>query len=181
MGKTKGSAVLTAVKLLRARKAEAVPLVPVPLRRYLDERIVVASWYPEEDLMGLIVACAALLPVPGDRVFETMGAFAAQTHVQGVYADLLNRGAATRARTLWKTQHDSGTLSVTSETPTSVTYELLGWNHSSAEYCRLLGGYFAEVHRLSGAASPTFLHPTCCSARSDRCVWVVRWEPASAE
>jgi hypothetical protein len=181
MGKTKGSAVLGAVKLLRARKIEAAALLPAALRRYLEERVVVASWYPEEDLIGLIVTCATLLQVPGDRVFETMGALSARSHLEGVYADLLHRGPATRARTLWKTQHDTGVLSVTSETPTSVTYELVGWDHGSAEYCRLLGGYFAEVHRLAGAASPTFLHPTCRSARAASCTWVVRWEPANPE
>jgi len=179
MGKTKGSAVLNAVKLLRARKDDAARLVPPALRHYLEERVVVASWYPEEDLIALIVTCAALLPVPRDSVFETMGAHSARTHLEGVYADLLHRGPTTRARTLWKTQHDTGVLSVTSETPSSVTYELVGWDHGSAEYCQLLGGYFAEVHRLAGAANPTFLHPTCRSARSPRCVWVVRWEPAS--
>ncbi len=181
MGKTKGSAVLSAVKLLRARKEEALRLLPAELRHYLEERVVVASWYPEEDLIALIVACATLLPLPSERVFETMGAFGARNHLEGVYADLLHRGPAIRARTLWKTQHDTGVLSVTSETPTSVTYELVDWDHGSTAYCRLLGGYFAEVHRLAGAANPTFLHPACRRVRAPRCVWVVRWEPTSSQ
>lgn len=178
MGKTKGSAVLSAVKLLRSRRAEALARVPAALHHYLDERIVVASWYPEEDMLALIVACAAILPLSADSVFETMGALAARGHIEGVYADLLHRASTTRARTLWKTQHDTGALSVTSETPISVTYELVGWDHSSAAYCRLLSGYFAEVHRLAGASEPSATHPVCRSARADRCVWTVRWRDA---
>ena len=46
MGKTKGSTVLTPVKLLRGRREEALEAFPRDLHHYLDERIVVASWYP---------------------------------------------------------------------------------------------------------------------------------------
>jgi len=175
MGKTKGSAVLTAVKLLRSQKERARASLPLPLQRYLEERIVVASWYPEEELLELIRACAALLSAESDGIFETMGTWAARTHLEGIYADLLGRGNAARARTLWKTQHDTGVLSLRSESPSSAAYELTGWDHASPEYCRLLGGYFAEVHRLGGAASPTFEHPTCRTSGSDRCTWIVRW------
>lgn len=177
MGKTKGSAVLTAVKLLRSQKEQARARLSPALHRYLEERIVVASWYPEEEVIELVRACAKLLPVEGGEIFETMGAYAARTHLEGIYADLLGRGNAARARTLWKTQHDTGLLSVRSETPSSVTYELTDWDHASPEYCRLLGAYFGEVHRLGGAASPGFEHPTCRAAGGDRCVWVVRWTP----
>jgi hypothetical protein len=178
MGKTKGSAVLPAVKLLRSRRAKASGLVPPELAHYLEERIVVASWYPEEDLIRLLDVCAEVMPEGG---FELMGALGARTHLEGVYADLLHRSAPTRARTLWKTQHDSGVLSVTSETPVSVTYELVDWAHASGAYCRLLGAYFAEAHRLSGAAEPTFEHPACRGASHDRCVWIVRWREATAQ
>lgn len=175
MGKIKGSAVLPAVKLLRGRKDRAAGLLPPQLHHYLEERIVVASWYPEEDVIGLIGVIAKLLPELG---FETMGAVTARTHLEGVYADLLRRNSPTRARTLWKTQHDSGVLSVTSETPVSATYELYGWDHASSDYCRLLGGYFAEAHRMMGAPNPTFEHPVCRAAKQDRCVWIMRWDPA---
>jgi len=175
MGNAKGSAVLAAVKLLRSRRDAAAALVPQGLHRYLDERIVVGAWYPEEDLIGLFNACAPLVPAPHDQAFEVMGALAAGTHLEGVYSDLLFRGALSRARSLWRTQHDSGALSITKETPTSATYELVGWEHSSPQYCRVLGGYFAELHRLSGAVRPEFSHPTCRSLGASHCVWVVRW------
>ncbi|HTO53047.1 MAG TPA: hypothetical protein VMR50_06630 [Myxococcota bacterium] len=175
MGKTKGSAVLTAVKILRSNKERARELLPAAMHRYLEERIVVASWYGEEVVQELTRACAALAPEGEQDVYEKMGAFGARAHFEGLYSEMLDRSASARARSLWKTQHDSGELSLTSETPTSASYELTGWDHASREYCRLLGGYFTEVHRLSGAANPHFVHPTCRARRSDRCIWVVSW------
>src|SRR5258708_35757850 len=101
MGKTKGSAVLNAVKLLRARKDDAARLVPPALRHYLEERVVVASWYPEADLIALIVTCAALLPVPRDSGFEPMGAHPPRTHLEGGDADRLHRAPTTPTPPPW--------------------------------------------------------------------------------
>jgi hypothetical protein len=176
MGKTKGSAVLTLVKLLRRRRDEARKLLRPELQHYLEERIVVASWYPEADVLALIKACATILPVPGD-IYEMMGTVGARGHLEGMYAHLLGRDPAARAHTLWKTQHDSGDLEVTAATPDSVTYTLSAWDYASRDYCRLLGAYFVEVHRLDGAAGPSVVHPECRAAGGDACVWTVRWRP----
>jgi hypothetical protein len=177
MGKTKGSTVLTPVKLLRGRKDEARAVLPAALHHYLEERIVVASWYPEDDVIGLVKACAAILPIPGD-IYETMGAAGAKGHLQGIYAHLLGRDLAARAHTLWKTQHDSGELTVSAATADSATYTLSGWDHASREYCRLLGAYFVEVHRLEGSVEPSAVHPKCRASGGDACVWTVRWKPS---
>jgi hypothetical protein len=175
VAKTKGSAVLAAVKLLRSRRPEALALLRPQLHKYLDERIIVAAWYPEEDLLGLITACAGVFPVRGDSIFETMGALAARGHLEGVYADLVQRSVAARAATLWKSQHDTGQLVLVRETENSATYELVDWGLSSGAYCRLLGGYFAEVHRFAGASEPSFAHPSCRAGGQERCVWEIRW------
>jgi hypothetical protein len=175
LGKTKGSAVLAAVKLLRSRRVEAQPLLPVALHHYLDERIVVAAWYPEEDLLALISACASVFPVRGDSIFESMGAITARVHLEGIYADLLERDCSARVRSLWKTQHDTGDVWVSRETGKSATYQLTDWVVKSAEYCRLLGGYFAEIHRIAGAADASFVHPSCRALGAPQCVWLVRW------
>ena len=177
MGKTKGSTVLTPVKLLRGRRKEALEALPPALHHYLDERIVVASWYPEDDVIGLLKACANVLPIPGD-IYETMGTGGARIHLEGIYAHLLGRDLAARAHTLWKTQHDSGDLAVSEATPDSATYTLSGFDHASREYCRLLGAYFAEVHRLDGAAEVSVVHPKCRASGGDACVWTIRWKPS---
>ncbi|HTO70570.1 MAG TPA: hypothetical protein VMR31_11970 [Myxococcota bacterium] len=175
MGKTKGSAVIAAVKLLRSRRPEAQELLPAPLLHYLDERIVVAAWYPEEDLLALIRACAGVFPARGESIFESMGAAGARNHMEGIYADLMGREPSARAHALWRTQHDTGELRVAHAAPTSVTYELSDWTLQAADYCRLLGGYLAEIHRIAGAPDPTFLHPACRASGARSCVWLVRW------
>ena len=177
MGKTKGAAALTSVKLLRARKDEAKKALAPELHHYLEDRIVVAAWYPERDVFGLMMACAKLYPLEGAQ-FEAMGAAAARLHLDGIYAPLLQRDPAVRAHTLWKTQHDSGELTLTSSSPDSATYQLTGWEALGAEHCRLLGGYFCEVHRLTGAAEPSYEHTACSSRGAAPCTRVVRWKPA---
>ena len=112
MGKTKGTVVLSAVKLLRSQTEAARRLLPVSLHHYLSERIVVASWYPEEHLYELIVAGAALLPNQ-NQVFEMMGATTCREHVEGLYADHLKRDPQMRARILWRAQHDTGDFALT--------------------------------------------------------------------
>jgi len=174
VGKTKGTVVLKAVKVLRSRKDEARAHLPESLHHYLEDRIMVASWYPEEDFFGLLCGCAALFP-GGDSAFEMLGAATAQDHADGMYADIFKRDAVSRARIMWKTQHDSGDLVLTEETPKSATYELRGWGYASPKYCRVVGGYFTELHRIGGAAAPSYAHPTCRSAGGDRCVFVVSW------
>jgi len=173
VGKTKGTVVLKAVKVLRSRKAEAHTHLPESLHHYLEDRILVASWYPEEDFYELLCACAALFP-GGDSAFEMLGPATAQDHAEGMYANIFKRDAVSRAHIMWKTQHDSGELVVTQETPTSATYELRDWGYASPKYCRVVGGYFTELHRISGVAA-RYTHPTCRSVRGDRCVFVVSW------
>jgi hypothetical protein len=93
-----------------------------------------------------------------------------------MYADTLKREPASRARIMWKTQHDTGDLVLAHLSENSARYELSGWSQTQPRYCRVVGGYFTELHRLTGAASPTYTHPVCRSAKgTDRCVFVISW------
>ncbi len=176
MGKTKGSVVLHAVKPLRKQRAAALGVLPPALHHYLEERIVVAVWYPEEDLKQLMSAVATLMGGPREQVFDVIGAVLAQSHMEGLYADLKDRSPGLRAHTNWKTQHDTGTLSVVSESPTAITYELVGWDHASRDYCRAINAYLTELQRMSGDRNPRSDHTTCRTRGGDRCVWVVSRE-----
>ena len=175
MGKSKGTVFLKAVKVLRGRKAEALARLPKSLHHYLEDRIVVASWYPEDDFYELLCACASLFP-GGDSAFDLLGAATARDHAEGMYVDTLKREPVSRARIMWKTQHDTGDLVLAHLSENSARYELSGWSQTQPRYCRVVGGYFTELHRLTGAASPTYTHPVCRSAKgTDRCVFVISW------
>ena len=174
MAKTKGTVVLKAVKVLRSRKQESLAHLPAELHHYLADRIVVSSWYPEADFFQLLCACAALYP-GGDAAFEMLGAATAQDHAEGMYSDIVKRDAVSRARIMWKTQHDTGDLVLVAQAEKSATYELRDWAPVSPKYCRVAGGYFTELHRLDGAPAPAYTHPKCRAAGADCCVFVISW------
>jgi hypothetical protein len=54
MANAKGTSLIDMVEFLRSRRDEAMALRPSELRHYLDEKINVASWYPEQDMIGLV-------------------------------------------------------------------------------------------------------------------------------
>jgi len=174
VAKTKGTVILKAVKALRGRKQESLAKLPQALHHYLEDRIIVSSWYPEEDFFQLLCATAALFP-GGDAAFEMLGAATAHDHFEGMYNEIVKRDLASRARIMWKTQHDSGEMVLVEQTPTSVTYELREWKPVSAKYCRVVGGYYTELHRLDGAPAPTYSHPACRANGSPACRFVVSW------
>ena len=62
--RVKGSLVVGAVKALRAQGAPAREALPEHVRHYLDHRILVSSWYSEDDAMELYVAMARALGLP---------------------------------------------------------------------------------------------------------------------
>ncbi|MFI5315367.1 MAG: hypothetical protein ACHQ6T_06690, partial [Myxococcota bacterium] len=64
MGRVKGIAILDAVKFLRARRDEALEVLPPRIHSYLDGQVGTSMWYPEADLVELIRGVAKLLPSP---------------------------------------------------------------------------------------------------------------------
>ena len=109
-------------------------------------------------MIGLVKACAAITADPR-RHLRDDGRRWRKEVTWRIYAHLLGRGSVGARVTLWKTQHDSGELTVSAATPDSATYTLSGWDHASREYCRLLGAYFVEVTGSAGAAEPSAVHP----------------------
>ena len=83
MARAKGASLLGAVKWLRHDREAALRALPARLHPYLDARIQVASWYPEEDLLELIRALARILPANGADVYEQMGRFSARDQLAG--------------------------------------------------------------------------------------------------
>ena len=116
MARAKGASLLSAVKWLRGNRDQALAALAPNLHHYLDDRIQVASWYPEQDLIELIRALARILPAGGGDVYEQMGRFSARDQLAGVYRHLLEGGDVLslprRGLVLWQSQHDSGRLAV---------------------------------------------------------------------
>src|SRR5215468_11197282 len=127
MGRVKGITILDAVKFLRARRDEALEVLPSALRSYLDDEISQSKWYPESDMVELLRGVAKLLPGPIDRALVMMGERSARAQTT-VYGDLL-RGVQSNSRTfaLWSSQHDTGEMRSMLEAPNRVRLELVGY------------------------------------------------------
>jgi hypothetical protein len=183
MAKAKGTILLGIVKFLRKNREKALRVLAPELHHYLEEKVFLSAWYPEEDLAALIRARLRLSGGSEDEALEAMGRMVVQTHAEGVYSHLLERGgggAATLA--LWSSQHDTGTLTSTRESRTSSRLELTGYAHPSREMCRIVQAYVGETLRLAGMAT-VVAEELSCAARGDAlCSWRYRWtRPDGAE
>jgi hypothetical protein len=184
MARAKGAALVGAVKWLRHGRAAALRALPARLHHYLEKRIQLASWYPEEDLLELIRAVARTLPASGGDLYEPMGRFSAREQLSGVYHHLLAGGdqfsLPRRGLVLWQSQHDSGRLSMTIEAPGSARVEVVDFALPSREMCGVLRGYTAEMFAMADLKVLAVEQSTCRLDGADRCSWRVRWTPTQA-
>jgi len=182
MAKVKGSALEGAVRFLRSRRTEAVARTPEDLRHYLDERIQLAAWYPEEDLVDLIRVLLDLMPADRDAALEAMGRQTARDHLDGAYGHLIEggdpRNLRIRAASLWSSMHDTGCMEVTDQSPGRVRIELSGYGHPSEELCKISRGYILEVLRLNGIPAEV-TQRGCAVAGDPACAWEFTWDAST--
>ena len=178
---TKGTNLIDMVKFLRSQRDAARRLLPEALHRYLDSRLDVGAWYPEEDMIGLVQALARLLPRSGEDPLVQIGRLNARMHLQGTYAHLLKDARPTtlpvRAVALWKTMHDTGEFRLAVDEG-SAHARLSGYGHPSAEMCAMLGGYLLQLFVLAGARDVKVDESTCCRRGADACCWRIEWTPS---
>jgi len=186
MARAKGASLLSAVKWLRGNRDQALAALAPNLHHYLDDRIQVASWYPEQDLIELIRALARILPAGGGDVYEQMGRFSARDQLAGVYRHLLEGGDVLslprRGLVLWQSQHDSGRLAVAMDGPGSARIEVSDYALPTREMCGILLGYTAEMFVMAELKSPVVRKTACRLDGAPRCSWQCTWtaEPAAA-
>jgi len=182
MAKAKGTTLLSLVKFLRTRADDARRHLDPSLHGYLARKIESSSWYPEEDLVGLIRCMLALMPGDRDVALANMGKVLAQEHLEGVYGHLrvdVNdpRSLGVRTITLWSTMHDSGDLRVENVTDGEATFALDAYANPSEEMCKIVCAYFAESMRLAGGAGAGGEEIGCRRDGADACRFRVRWRP----
>ena len=183
MAKVKGTNLISAVKLMRRNREQALAALPPALHHYLGERILPTTLYPEADLVELIRVLAVLLrDVPGD-VHELMGRTLVREHMEGVYEHLLKGEPlmlARRVTTLWQAQHDTGRLVLVQGGRGCARYELSDFGHPSREMCAVVRGYILEALTHSGCASLEVVKAGCVLDGRDRCTWECTWEEPAA-
>ena len=179
MGKAKGTTLISAVKALRLKKEEAKKFLPEHLHRYLQERILVSSWYPEEDLFEILRALAKITPDPGMDIYEFMGRILARTDLGGVYATLLREGdpAATLRRTAvtWRHYHDTGKEEVVESGGNHAVIEISGYDFPSRESCGSVKGYIHDKVAMAGGKEIYVVHEKCVLDGASACRFKVIW------
>jgi len=170
----KGSNVLGAVKMLRANRERAVALLPSKYHRYLHQRIIVSSWYPEADQIELLRAVSFMLPGSPDP-WMMMGRIAARGDLSDLYRHIVRPGelkdALRASSALWRTFHDTGDLKLTLEEPARVFAELRGYAATSREMCRVIGGYVTEVASVAASRDVGTAKVGCTLDGAAQCSW----------
>jgi hypothetical protein len=173
MANVKGTILLPLVKSLRAAKDDARPLLEPPLDRYLEERVLLTSWYPEEDHLHLMRALGKLM---GLSSYQPMGVALAQFELGGVYKAHLHEGDVFRTMRgfsrFWPLNHDTGEVEVT-ERKGGGTVTLSGFALVAGEICQVISGYIEEAVRMSIHADAQVTHVRCRANNAPRCVWEV--------
>jgi hypothetical protein len=180
MARVKGAAIVDSVRFLRSRKEEARKNLPPALHHYLGERILVASWYPEEDLVPLVRAVARVQRVPDMEFFDRAGRLAAHAQAKGVYRHLAHgdrESLARRALVLWSSQHDTGSMEIQTEEPGLVRVTLRGFAAPSREFCAINAGYVGATFEISGCEDVRVKKLACCVDGAPECAWHVTWKP----
>jgi hypothetical protein len=178
---TKGGAMLSTVKALRAQREAALARLPSSLHHYLNERILPASWYPERDVHTMLRVLAQLMPLPpGSDVWELFGKMAAQNDFNGTYRAFLRPGDP--AGTLegacghWGSFHDTGEMTTLFDGPGSALVTLRNYGLVAAEMCRLNGAYMCSVLAIAGAKKARSAKLECRAAGAPQCTWRISWE-----
>ena len=183
----KGASMVQLVKALRRNKDAARSALPGSLHHYLDKRVHVGLWYPDDEAFQLMKAVAAVLPGGGQDPWILMGRASVTGHLDGVYKasinDLLSspEGVLRYADALWQSIHDGGHLVFEADSPLTGSVILRGYTPPGPELCRLHGAYFEEVMRRAGHPFEELSKRDCVLRGADACRWRWLWKTPPPE
>ena len=176
-GRIKGTGIIGIVRGLRAMRDQALPLLAENLRHYLDERVIVAAWYPETDFLAL---AEVLMSIMKGSSWERAGTVAAKEALTTVYRNVIIDGnlpeTAKRMRVNWRNYHDTGDLNVDTE-PSLVRVKVERYCMVSTDLCRLNQAYFATLLSFAGATIVSQQKLQCTARGDPLCVWEFGWRP----
>jgi hypothetical protein len=176
MANAKGTVMVGLVKALRKNKERAREVLPARLAHYLEERIVLASWYPLEDYLELTRAAAKVMPNAGPDVFEKMGRLSAREHMEGTYSRLKKSVSRQAAHTLLSALYDSGEMSVVEREPGHAVIDFARFALPAREICENFTGYHAERMTIQGFEDVRVRHVSCRAEGAPSCRWDIKWK-----
>lgn len=180
MARIKGTNVVRTVKWLRKNRDEARTLLSPRLHHYLDDRILISSWYPEEDHLELLRVAASLVAVPAniDR-YAIIGRLAAHNDLAEVYKNIVQPGDhaswMNKAAALWRNYHDTGKMEATLLEPGLIMITLRDYEAASPEMCRIVGGYFEGVIEFAQGKVRKTTEVQCSLEGASECAWRIEY------
>ena len=172
----KGTIVVEAVKALLPHRERVAPALSPKLAAYLDQRIVLASWYPLEDYAELLRAVMRFAGAGRVNPCEKMGRDAARAHMEGTYSRFNKQADRKAAFTLMSSMYDSGEMRVVEREAGRAVMELVGFALPTREICDTFTGYQAERMALLGFEDATCRHTRCRVVGSPSCLWELTWK-----
>jgi hypothetical protein len=172
----KGTVMVGLVKALRKNKERARALLPPELTHYLEERIVVAKWYPLEDFLALLRVSGKLAPEGAKNVFELQGRAAAREHMAGTYSRLSKTTNRRATFTLLGSMFDTGETRVLDREPGSAVLEYVAFATPARELCEIFTGYNAERMSMLGFEGTQVRHTQCRVDGAPTCRWQISWK-----
>jgi hypothetical protein len=176
MANAKGTVMIGLVKALRREKELARELMPPELARYLEERIVVAAWYPLEHFVALLRLAEKVAPSAALRGCEERGRLAAREHMEGAYNRLSQTTHRRATFTLLASMFDSGQMAVVERRPGGATLEFSDFALPAREVCEIFTGYNAERMKLLGFDEVRVRHSQCRVDGAPTCRWELSWK-----
>ena len=177
--KVKGANVLAAVRMLRANRDRAVALLPPQYHRYLQDRVLVSSWYPESDQLELLRAVSFLLPGTPDP-WMVIGRIAARDDLKDLYRALVRpgdlkevlRGVVVAVADLprhRRAQADAGGGGAGDGDAARLRRD------GALEMCRVIGGYVSEVTTVAAGCDVKAAKAACVLDGAGACSWRLTW------
>jgi hypothetical protein len=182
MAKVKGTVVVEMVKMLQAHRKQALTLLSPKTAHYLEDKIVIASWYPLEEFVEMVRVLSRVAPMTGGMpVCEKMGRDMARTHMDGTYSRFKGSADRKAGSALLASLYDTGEMLVLEREPGRAVVELARFALPCREICDSITGYQYGRLALMGFEDLSVKHTKCRAVGQPNCIWEMSWKTRPGE
>jgi hypothetical protein len=180
VARIKGANLIDVVRGLRKLGETARKVVPAHLAHYLDDRILISSWYPELEVLELMRIYVGLTSPGSVEAWEFLGRLAAHMQMRDTYRHILESREPVRivkhANVIWQSHHDTGEVTVELDSEPVAYLTLRGHQALCSEWCSIMAGYCAGMVEAAGARNPR-CRLASCDFKVKMARWKLAWEP----
>lgn len=175
----KGIAMKGAIDALLSEEAAARAVTPSRLQHYLDQPILVSSWYPEEDHYALMEVIAEVFGRPGKDVWFWMGRSTASRDLNNLYKAMVQEGqpitTLKRFPKLWRLYRTAGHVKVQTIGSSKGLVRIYDYPFVNVQFAKLIAGFLSEAITISGGKK-VVVNPTSTGQKVGLpAIWVVSW------